>query len=69
MPVIYGFSAYMGNPYMGRFCMEPYMGLYFFSNNAVIKINMNFHKNVILPHKFYKIIIGFHVNFAKKKKI
>jgi len=31
------------------FFMAPYMGLYFFSNNAAIKIDMNLHKNVIVP--------------------
>jgi len=59
MPVIYGFPAYDGNPYMGRFCMAPYMGPYFFPNNAVIKIDMNLHINVIIPifTSFIKLIL------------
>ena len=69
MPVIYGFSAYMGNPYMGRFCMAPYLGQYmfFFSNKAVIKIDMNLHKNVTIPifTSFIKLQLDFTKNFTK----
>ena len=34
---------------MGVFIVRHHMGLYFFPNNAVIKIDMNLHKNVVIP--------------------
>jgi len=48
--------------------MATYIELFFFSNNAVIKIDLNFLKNVIeliFTTRFVKLFIGFYTNFAK----
>jgi len=46
---------------MGVFIVRHHMGLYFFPNNAVIKIDMNLHKNVIIPifTSFIKLQLDF----------
>jgi len=66
MPVIYGFSAYLGNPYMGPYVILGEIlygttyGTVFFSNNDIIIIDMRFHKNVIKPiftRSFLKLLL------------
>jgi len=44
--------------------MAPYMGLHFFSNNVFIKIDMNLHKNVIIPI-FPTSFIKLQLDFTK----
>jgi len=56
MPVMYGFSVYMDNPYMGSYEISGkvlygiiYGTVFFFSNNALLKIDMNIQNNVFIP--------------------
>jgi len=48
--------------------MAPYMGQYFFPNNAVLKIDMNLHINVIIPTftSFMKLQLDFTRILQKK---